>query len=212
MENLKIYGGFTYELPTNSIEERILQNGLDAQKAQYLEDMKNHKKLELDQARESFREAHRERRKAQCEVVSIDANGIPNIRTENLLIPTQYRKLCNFQNPDLIELRNPKNGEIHFRFESVRENQRVVFFISGSKCGNGRYLLKKFNAAGCEIFASSLRKQEQYLMKLWTKLRADCNKYVYVPERIGWQTDENGSYIFVKEGAFLWNDLCNMIR
>lgn len=162
--------------------------------------------LAYDDVKELQRQKILEKRKTQTEVVSLRPNGELEIFTANLDIESRNRRLCNFKNPKLTRLYTEGEREDYFLLNALLADKDVDIFLSAQKAGDAKYLLKKFNAEGCEIFAPSKRVREEYTMKIWVVLIGECDKACFVPKEYGWQTSSKPAR-FIKKGSLLWKDV-----
>ena len=107
-------------------------------------DLRNQKKLDFEQKKMALKEAERERKKAQCEVVCVDQNGEVFVETKNLQIAQSRRLVTNFTHPQIIilcRIMNPEENIYLFEFELNEEIQYAM--LSPEKCGSPTYLRKK---------------------------------------------------------------------
>ena len=171
--------------------------------------MINRKEVQIayDNARDLRRQAVAEKKKQQTDEVAFRENGELEIVTVNLDIEARKRKLCNFTHPKLTRLYTEGEREEFFVLECVVGGRETEVFISAEKAGKPAYLLKKLNAKGCEIYASSRRLQEDYTIKLWTLLLHTSTCECCVPTTYGWHTLPDGSMEFIDENTTLWEDI-----
>lgn len=163
--------------------------------------------LSYEAERELQRQRINENRKRQIDVVTLLSDGRLAIKTQNLDIPTTGRLACNFTSPHLMRLFSRGCSEDIWLFECAIGDRHVTIYIKNSKAGDSRYLLERFKAEGCEIYAPSKQLQKEYLSKIWTTVRNVEEREVLIPEEYGWWLDMDGKIKFIDETKIIWRDV-----
>lgn len=169
----------------------------------------NRKDIQLDyeMARELQRQKISEKRKNQVEVVTVLEDGRVTVETKNLDFEPKERHVCNFTHPHLTRLMTKGDMEIIWAFECEISERHVVIYVKDSKAGDPEYLLTKFNAKGCEVYAANRRIQKDYLVKIWTTVYNRDENDVLIAEHYGWWTDEEGQMQFIDDSRVIWEDV-----
>lgn len=169
----------------------------------------NRKELQFqyEKARELQHQKISENRKKHIDEVTIRENGTLAIETRNLEIPTTARQVCNFSNPHLVCLISENNIESVGLFTCEIGTKDIEIYVNSNRAGDPEYLLRKFNAAGCEIYARNRRLQKEYLLKIWN---AVCNTEkceMMIPYNHGWWKDRDGSWKFAEQSQKIWEEV-----
>lgn len=164
------------------------------------------RQMDLQFAKGLIAEEERERKKSQCDVLSIDAEGNLRMQTENLRIDAPERRVTNFAYPEIVILERLKNrDEKMYLFTCNLKNDLHFALFAREKCGSGTYVLKQMSAIGAEIFAPTLARKKQYAQQIFTLLIQNATKVQVLPERRGWYVDENGKLQFF-QGRWTWEE------
>ncbi len=163
--------------------------------------------VDYDAIKELNRQEVSENRKKQVDAVTIKENGTLVIETLHLQIPTTARKVCNFCNPHLTRLISEADIETVWKFTCKIEEEDVEIYIKDSTAGDPEYLLRKFNAAGCEIYARNRRLQKEYLLKIWSAVRNTGKCEMMIPCNHGWWKDRDGSWKFADQSQKIWEEV-----
>ena len=169
-------------------------------------DLRNQKKLYLEQQKMLLKEAERERKKAQCEVVSIDQNGNVLVETKNLQIAQSKRLVTNFTNPEIIilyRIMNPEEKRYLLCFDLIGETHYTM--LCPEKCGNPTYLRKKTIASGGYVMGNNIAKQKEYLTQLIALLISQVKDKHYLADDRGWYLDEKGKLKFFNK-KWTWKE------
>ena len=164
------------------------------------------KKIFLMKQKQLMKEEEREKVKAQFEAIQIDKNGNVSVYTQNLRIPTGFRRVVNFTNPGLIPLcriSNPDEKIFLFQFYLAEEIQYTM--LLPAKCGSPTYLMKKIASVGGYVIGNTLAKRKEYLTQLVILMIENAEKAKYIPDRRGWYLDENGNLKFF-QGHWTWEE------
>lgn len=166
--------------------------------------------LEVAARKAELAEAVSEGKKAQCEEILLDGDGVPVIVTRNLRIDGKPRQLANFTKPEVIKLIKANEVEsMYFILTFMLNGKPEYAFISEKRSGQASYLLRKIRSAGAVIKASSAAREKQYVLLLWGYLLKTSSKVKIVPERRGWYKD-NDKIFFCKEGECTWEDVIRL--
>lgn len=169
----------------------------------------NRKDIQLayESEKDILRQKISEKRKRQVEVITVLEDGRVTVETKNLDFEPKERHVCNFIHPHLTRLMTKGDTEIIWAFECEISERHVVIYIKDSKAGDPEYLLTKFNAKGCEVYAANRRIQKDYLVKIWTTVYNRDENAVLIPEYYGWWTDEEGQMQFIDDSIIIWEDV-----
>lgn len=162
--------------------------------------------LQALQARSLMKEAERELKKAQVEVMAIDADGRVEMVTKNLQIEAVPRKITNFAHPEIVVLKRLKNPEEKiFLFYCELQQEVAWALLLPEKCGGATYIMRKLSGIGAEIFAATSALKKQYAKQLITLLIRNAKMCKGLPDRYGWYTDEDGKIAFF-DGKWSWEE------
>lgn len=163
MQNMNCY--------SNTLAEEQEKMQLRIQEDATKMDIRNQKKLYLEQQKMLLKEAERERKKAQCEVVCVDQNGEVFVETKNLQIAQSRRLVTNFTHPKIIILCRIMNQEENIYLFEFDLNEEIRYaMLCPEKCGSPTYLRKKIAASGGYVMGNTPAKQKEYLAQLITIL------------------------------------------
>ncbi len=198
MQNMNCYSN-TLAAEQEKMQLRIQE---DATKM----DIRNQKKLYLEQQKMLLKEAERERKKAQCEVVCVDQNGEVFVETKNLQIAQSRRLVTNFTHPKIIILCRIMNQEENIYLFEFDLNEEIRYaMLCPEKCGSPTYLRKKIAASGGYVMGNTPAKQKEYLAQLITILISKAKEKKYLPDCRGWYLDENRKLGFFC-GRWTWEE------
>lgn len=152
-------------------------------------------------------EEERERKKSQCDLLSVDESGNIRIQTTNLRINANARKVANFTNPEITILERLENEmEKLYLFNcNMSDDDLRYAMLDYTKCGSPTYVLKKWAAIGAEILAPTLAVKKQYALQLLALLIHNSNRRIKLPDRRGWYVDENDEIKFFQE-RWTWEE------
>lgn len=174
------------------------------------EDYKQERRLQRNisylQQKFIIAEEERERKKSQCDLLSIDESGNIRVETTNLRIDANARKIANFTHPEITILERLENEteKVYLFSCNMLDDLRYAMF-DYTKCGSPTYILKKWAAIGAEIFAPTLAMKKVYALQMLTLLLQKSNIRIQLPDRRGWYTDKNGKIQFF-EGRWTWEE------
>ncbi|MCD8000720.1 MAG: hypothetical protein LUH21_26240 [Clostridiales bacterium] len=206
------YDPMQYEIQRaqNKLEEEIRQDQRELFKTEKKAMIREKTKLwgmkERLKVKAQIEEAHR----SVYECVSISGDGKIEVKTKNLEITSSSRILSDLHSPELIRLRNGTElTEEIFLVVGFVKNRTIKIFLLPDRCGNGSYLLRKFNIAGVSIFAPRA-KAKAYLSQLLCVLILNSKQEKVLAENPGWQLLPDGNIELVEEGGLLWPDAKKM--
>lgn len=170
------------------------------------------RKLQFLQQKSFLAEEDRERKKSQCDLLSIDESGNIRVQTTNLRIDANARKVANFTQPEITILERLENEteKIYLFTCNMLDDLRYAMFDC-TKCGSPTYVLKKWAAIGVEIFAPTLAVKKKYALQLMTLLIHNANRREKLPDRRGWYIDENGKLQFF-QGRWTWEEALGCVK
>lgn len=174
------------------------------------EDYKQKKRQETSiaylQQKFYLEEQERERKKSQCDLLSIDDNGNIRVQTTNLRVEAHARRVTNFSHPEMLILERLKNpdSKIFLVTCSLGNDLRFALF-DNCKCGSATYVLKKLAAIGAEIFAPTLAGKKQYAQQILALLIQNATEIQRLPDRRGWYVNENNKIQFF-QGRWTWEE------
>lgn len=180
------------------------------------EDYKQERRLQRNisylQQKSIIAEEERERKKAQCDFLSIDDNGNIRMQTTNLRINVNARRVANFSHPEItiFERLKNENEKIYLFSCNILDDLRYVMF-DYTKCGSSTYILKKCAAIGAEIFAPTLAIKKRYALQMLALLLQKPNARIKLPDRRGWYIDENGKLQFF-QGRWTWEEALKCVK
>ncbi|HIV38418.1 MAG TPA: hypothetical protein H9747_05380 [Candidatus Blautia stercorigallinarum] len=204
MQNMNCY--------TNTLAEEQEKMQMRIQEDATKMDIRNQKKLYLAQQKMLLKEAERERKKAQCEVVCVDQNGEVFVETKNLQIAQSRRLVTNFTHPKIIILCRIMNQEENIYLFEFDLNEEIHYaMLCPEKCGSPTYLRKKIAASGGYVMGNTPAKQKEYLAQLITLLISHAKEKIYLPDDRGWYLDENGKLKFFN-GRWTWKEAFECTR
>lgn len=198
MENMNYY--------PNSLAEEQGKMQLRIQEEAAKIDLRNRKKLDFEHQKVVLKEAEREKKKAQYEMVCIDQNGEVLVETKNLQIPQIRRKVVNFTHPEIIiffRIMNPEEKIYLLCFDVNNETHYAM--ICPEKCGNPTYLRKKIIASGGYVMGNNIAKQKEYLTQLIALLISQAKDKHYLADDRGWYLDEKGKLKFFNK-KWTWKE------
>lgn len=175
----------------------IRKNGIKLQQ-------RNEAKMWTERERYLMREAEREWRKSQCEVIEIQDNGCVVISTRNLRIDCKPRILTNLLNPSLVKVIHAEEPEEYLYLLQARilgEYREV--FLWGNKLSSPRYILKKMTEIGAEFYGTEAEEKVR-VRRLMSVLVRNVSESKRIPEEPGWYIAEDMSVRFYKEGDITW--------
>lgn len=175
----------------------IRKNGIKLQQ-------RNEAKMWAERERYLMREAEREWRKSQCEVIEIQDNGCVVIGTRNLRIDCKPRILTNLLNPSLVKVIHAEEPEEYLYLLQARilgEYREV--FLWGNKLSSPRYILKKMTEIGAEFYGTEAEEKVR-VRRLMSVLVRNVSESKRIPEEPGWYIAEDMSMRFYKEGDITW--------
>ncbi len=170
------------------------------------------RKLQFLQQKSFLAEEECERKKSQCDLLSIDESGNIRIQTTNLRIDANARKVVNFTHPEITILERMENEteKIYLFTCNMVDDLRYAMF-DYTKCGSPTYVLKKWAAIGAEIFAPTLAVKKQYALQLLALLIHNANRRKKLPDRRGWYVDENDEIKFF-QGRWTWEEALRCVK
>ncbi len=199
--------GQNYEVPAMS---KIYELQAASQIRMAEDDYKNNGRLQRQafclRQKSLAAEEERERKKAQCDLLSIDESGNIRVQTTNLRIDANARKVTNFTQPQIVVFERLGNDmqKIYMFFCSIQTEDRFVM-LDSRECGSPTYILKKISSIGAEIFAPTLAMKKQYALQLMALLLQTRDTPRKLPERRGWYKDESGKIQFFV-GRWTWEE------
>ncbi len=168
--------------------------------------------LAYNEDRELQRQRMEENRKKQVDEIAIRSNGELTVTTRNLDIVSANREVCNFRHPAVTRLYADGNKEEHYLLAVQVGEKKVEIFLDGKKAGDAKYLLRRLNSKGCEIYARNRKTQEEYAIKIWVLIKNSSTAACLVPSKYGWNIMEDGTVKFVNEKDVLWEDICRWVK
>lgn len=203
-----------YELQRQQymINEEMRQDQRELAKAEKKAYLREKYKTWGLQERQHVHDQIEEARRSVYENVSIGGSGKIEIKTENLAIASSSRLISDLCSPKLIILQkaNDLTEEI-FCVMGVVKNKKTEMFLSPDRCGNGTYLLRKFNTSGVSIYAEAI-KAKAYAGQLLRLLISNSTETQILSENPGWLLLPDGSIKLVDEGELLWSDAQKLSR
>lgn len=178
----------------------------------YKQEHRLQRKLQFMQQKSLMAEEERERKKSQCDLLSIDESGIIRVQTTNLRINADARRVANFSHPEILVFERLKNDaeKIYLFCCNIQGDIRYALF-DYTKCGSPTYIIKKIAAIGAEIFAPTLAEKKKYVLQLVTLLIQNAERREKLPDRRGWYTDENGELHFF-QGRWTWEEVLECVK
>lgn len=195
----------------NNYEQNFNQRVFSSQMKLQEEDQRlaireNHQ-ISLYQKKIQIKEAERERRKSQIDLVEMSADGVLTVRTENLQMATPQRMVCNFKNPEIFVFKRLENREemrYLFSFECAGEIRKV--WLEKEKVGNGNYLLKQLASVGGQILGENLGKRKEYATQIVAMAVTNSKVTEYIPDKKGWYIDEKNNVKFYSK-MYAWEEI-----
>ena len=157
--------------------------------------------------RKEYRKEYRkECRQARYIEAQIDEEGSIKISPRNQLMDMPERTGANFQIREIVFIQSTDgDGGIFALNVKIREREKVIY-LKENKSGKSQYLADKLAEAGCKVLISKKSERDDFLHCFWAKIREKCVKTRVIPTHVGW-IKYNGQFIFIEEGALLWDSV-----
>lgn len=168
-------------------------------------------KVEAQKIRLMNKEVADERKRSLYETVEISPDGVIQVVTKNLSIPSRPRDIISMRKPIAKVYRrkvHPEHGIM--RIEAMVEEQEQAVYVKLSDLGNGTHLLKLFASKGITVYADQA-KAKRYVVDLVTQLARNAESF-WVYDSSGWVKLENGEFMFVDEGEITWEWLSQRVE
>ena len=197
----------------NGYEQNFNQQVLSSQmkleeKAQRLAIRENYQ-LSLYQKKIQIREAERERKKSQIDLVELSQDGILTVRTKNLQMDAPIRMVCNFFHPEIVIYKRCKNPE-EVMYQLHFELSKTIKFVWLKKenVGNSSYIMKKITATGGQIMGENVAKRKEYAIQIVSLAIINAHTEIFIPDDRGWYIDENAKLKFYN-AKYTWKEITN---
>ena len=189
-----------------NIQQNLALSQIKIAEEDYKQERRFQRQISYLQQKSFLAEEERERKKAQCDLLSIDDGGNIRVQTTNLRINVDERRVANFSNPEISIFERLENAEekIYLFNCNIQEDVRYTM-LDYTKCGSPTYILKKWTSIGAEIFAATLAVKKQYALQLVTLLIQNAERREKLPDRRGWYETENGEIRFF-QGRWTWEE------
>lgn len=189
---------------------------VEAQKAQ-IEIQKNEiKQIQKMYMKNQIRlcdEAEREIKKSQCDIVEFQEDGKVIAKTLNLRVDAIPRAVTNVEYPEMIKLVNTaKPTEFVWMFVGCLNSEWKQTFLSPDKVDSVSYLSKKLSGIGIEFYARTYADERWIMKKFVRKLIHNSSRYKWIPEKMGWYVDEDGSVNFNTKEERTWLYVLDKLR
>lgn len=193
------------------IDHKIQLEKIDLDKKCAYEQAKADISLKAEERKQLLREADRERRKSQYEILGI-RDGMITVHTENLGIDSPERQVTNITFPKLTLLRRISDEtcviyRINFR---INEKEKRVYLDKNSS-GRASYIIRKLLSEGAK-FLSSGRKAEGYAEQFLAALLNNEYREEFIADQPGWVKEPNGDWRYVEKGEQTWEILKKLAR
>lgn len=219
-ENFHIFGmlaarnmkksGKELKMDMNSMQriyEVDQKNRLEIQKFYTMEKIRSESLRETEEIKLHYAETRRENRLAQCEEVNISESGELTVHTKNLHIKSQERKICNFSNPCLIEMRSTEGDEGLLALEiNISGNIRTAVLLK-KKIFQVDYIEEKLGMLGAMFMASSSFRRHCYVRNFVAALLSNgISNIIILPTHIGWNRLPDGEWKFTEREEQTWKE------
>lgn len=205
-----------HALPQN-MQNRVLQSSCESQirisEHMVKTDYSEQKKVQSYERRLVLKEQADERKRSNFDEVLLDDNGEIFVKMGNLAIVTHPRHITNMRKPKVTVFHNvdPLVPPCYGIACIVDGKERYVF-LDSSRIGTGRYLLRKFEAAGIYFIYKPKSGIPEIVHRLVCMLISNSNCECELPNTEGWYTDSEGESKMAKKGDFTWTKLMTLVK
>lgn len=203
-------------MPQN-MQNRLIQSSFESQirvsEHMAKTDYSEQKRLQSYQRRLELKEQADERKRSHFDDVFLDDSGEVLIETRNLAIITHPRHITNMREPKLTVFYNvdPLISPC-YAIACVVDGKERHIFLDSTRIGVGRYLLRKFEAAGIYFMYKPKSGTPEIVHRLVCMLISNPSGECELPNTEGWYTDSEGEMKMAKEGDFTWKKLMTLVR
>lgn len=189
-----------------NFNEHLALSQIRAAENDYKQERRLQRNLSYLQQKAFLSEEERERKKSQCDLLSIDDGGNIRVQTTNLRIDANARRVANFSHPEILIFERLENEEekVYLFCCNIQKDEKYTM-LDYTKCGSPTYIIKKFATIGAEIFAPTLAVKKQYALQLVTLLIQNAERREKLPDCRGWYETECGEIRFFQR-RWTWEE------
>ena len=203
---------FNYNAYQESLkrEEEYRNDCRELQKEHAKTQMHMQTTMGLTRWKSKVRQEEKEMERAIYEEVTFDRDGRVIVCTCNAQVQVQPRVVSNIRWPHMYIAANSSNlveKVCILEYEIGEESKQI--FLDPKKVGSATYVQKKLTEEGIDIFAPSLAKAKEYVLKLISKLIQNAQKTI-LPGEPGWMLIE-GKFSFAGKDRMTWKNIRKMI-
>lgn len=194
-----------------NFDKQVFESQIKVQEEAQRLAMREAHQLSLYQKKVSIKEAERERKKSQYDLVELSVDGVVTVRTENLQMAAPLRMVCNFLHPEIIiyrRLKNPEEEIYQMHFELAKTIKYV--WLKKENVGNSSYIMKKIIATGGQIMGENIAKRKEYALQIVSLAIVNSQMVISIPDERGWYIDRNEKLAFYN-AKYTWKEIVNYV-